>query len=124
MITQNEITEVYRLWSRLSFSRLLVVNQLNSRFQIEFVLNTEEPISKFFLSEIQDLTIKKHPAGSVSWVGYWSVESLNSQYKRYRLDFIDATIQEEIDQEKLGLYVHELKACLRRKLPTNLREKL
>jgi len=117
MIEQNEITELYQLWSRLPFSRLLVVNQLNEKFKIEFILNTEDPYSPIFLSELQNLTIKKHPAGSVSWIGYWSMETLNSQYKRYKIDFIDSTIQDEIDQEKLGLYVKALKECIRRKLP-------
>jgi hypothetical protein len=120
MIPQSEITELYRLWSRLSFTRLLFVSQLNDRFQIEFVLNTENPISKVFLAAVQDMTIKKHPTGSVSWVGYWSQGvGLNSQYKRYRVDFIDSTIKEEIDQEKLGMYVQAFKECLKRQLPSH-----
>jgi len=118
IVAQNEITELYQLWFRLSFTQLLAVNQLHDRFQIEFVLNTEDSMSNLFLSEIQNLTIKKHPAGSVIWTGYWSVGGLNSQYKRYKIDFIDISINEKIDEEKLKLYVTELKECLKRKLPT------
>jgi len=116
MIPQSKITDIYSIWNRLSFTKLLLVNQLNDRFQIEFVLNTEDPISNLFLGEIQDLTIKKHPAGSVAFTGYWSVEGLNSQYKRFKIDFIDITIKEKIDEEKLNFYVHELTECLKRKL--------
>ena len=118
MIRQSDITELYRLWSRLSYSRLIAVNQLNKKFQIEFVLNTEDGAAKIFLSELQEITIKKHPAGSLAWAGHWSVEGLNSQYKRYKIDFIDSSINEKIEdnEEKLGLYVEELKRCLKRKL--------
>ena len=113
MIPQADITELFQLWSKLSYSRLLFVDQTNNRFKIEFLLNTEDTASNLFLAEIQQLTIKKHPAGSVAWSGHWQ----NSQYKRYKIDFIDVSIKEEIDEEKLGLYVKTIKECLKRKVP-------
>lgn len=121
MIVQQQITDLFKLWSKLYFSRLLLVDQKNEKFVVEFVLNTEDPISKFFLNEIQLLTIKKHPIGSVAWVGYWGTglaAGLNSQYKRFKIDFIDSSVKDQIDEAKLGLYVEAIKELIRRKLQT------
>jgi hypothetical protein len=120
MIFQNEITELYDLWSRISYSKLLIVNQRNNKFQLEFVLNTGDPSSQLFFNELQDLTIHKHPAGSISWAGHWSIDGFNSQYKKFKIDFIDTLINEKLkdNEEKLGLYVSGLKQCIKRKIST------
>ena len=127
MIPQSKITELFDLWSRLPFSKLLSVDQLRNRFQIEFVVNTDNPQSNPFLARLQKITIDKHPTGSVSWIGYYSIENFgresgvylgdgfSSQLKKYKIDFIDSSLKDEIDPEKLDLYVKKLEECLKSK---------
>lgn len=125
MIQQSKITDLFNLWGRLPFSKLLVINQLHDRFQIEFVINSDNPKSNPFLASLQKITIDKHPTGSVSWTGYYQIEDFgkesgvwlgdgfSSQLKKYKIDFIDSSMADKIEQEKLDLYVQNLEKCLR-----------
>ncbi len=109
MLSQIEVYELFSLWSKISYSKLLNINQI-SGFKIEFIID-ENILAKLFLKNIQEITIKKHPSGSVAFIEYWGhAGTINSQYRKYRIEFIDSNIKEEkFDEDKLKLYFKNLK---------------
>jgi len=113
MLSQIEVYELFSLWSKISYSKLLNVDQI-SGFKIEFIID-ENILAKSFLKNIQKITIKKHPSGSVAFIEYWGQSgAINSQYRKYRIEFIDSSIKEEkLDEDKLRLYFENLKNELR-----------
>jgi len=80
---------------------------------MEFIVRIDAQESSKLLNELNKITVEKHPSGTLSFVGFGTAQHFNSQYKRYRIDFIDASIKETIDQEKLGLYVQSLEEIIR-----------
>ena len=118
MIIQRQLTEIFSLWNKLSYSKLLSIVQ-NSEFQIEFAIDEALPAARLFLSEIRNLTVNKHPSGSISFISYWSPDkALMTQYKRYRINFIDSLIKETIDENKLMLYVEKIRELVKGKVST------
>ena len=113
MLNQQTLNKIFGLWSRLPFSQLVSIDQTQGKLRIEFILRIDARESAKLLQELTRITVNKHPAGSLSWVGFGTQERMNSQYKRYRIDFIDKIIDEKIDPEKLGLYAKELEEAIR-----------
>ena len=121
MIQNNEIEELYRLWGRLPYSALNLIDQRNSKFVIEFSV-IPNLVTALFLDQLKEITIKKHPSGSVSYIGHASLPEkigiqsakfLTSNIKKYRLDFSES---ERIDEEKLKMFLESLKIKLKESL--------
>ena len=111
MITHNEISELFRNWSKLSYTKILQVFNYETKFELEFVLDVGDPDHARFLKNLTELTVKKHPSGSVSWIGY---KNESSQYKVYRLEFLaENRSNEVIDRNKIEVYLGNLNQLLK-----------
>ena len=73
MLTQTALNDLFTIWSKIKFSKLLYVDQRNEAFLFEFILDDGITISKLLLSDIQNITIKKDKPGNVSWLSHWGV---------------------------------------------------
>jgi len=107
-IPQKEIIKIFREWSKLPFTKLLSINQRRN-FVIEFLIDMSKDGAKL-LNLLQKITVQKHPSGSLSFIEHtnFQIDDTKSHLlKRYRIIFND--LSDEIDREKLNIYVESLK---------------
>lgn len=84
----DELNSFFITWNSLSFSKILLFDQKNKK--IDFVIDISHIKASNFLAEIITIISKKHPSGTCSFIGNWSNnETLSTQYKKYRLEFLD-----------------------------------
>jgi hypothetical protein len=104
MIPQNKIIELFKAWSNLADSKLQNVQTEPKKLKLQFICNVNGKSCQL-LKKIQEHTIKKHPSGNVSFIGFWN----DTQYRMFRLDFLDpAMLDETIDWEKANLWFDSL----------------
>lgn len=104
MIHQKKIINLFEVWSKISGSKLQNVLTEPQKLKLQFISNVSNSKSNQLLEKIQKLTIRKHPSGNVSFIGFWN----DTQYRAYRIDFIDPAIKEEIDWKKANLWFDSL----------------
>ncbi len=115
MIQLTELNQLFDVWSRVSYSRVLNVDQRDG-FILEFVVDSTASGSAL-LEGVRNLTTQKHPAGNISFVSYYQS---NSQYRIYRIEFIDPTMDKPDDYlERLHLYVESLKEIIKQTASRN-----
>jgi hypothetical protein len=104
MIPQKKIISLFEIWSTISGSKLQNVLTEPQKLKLQFISNVSNSKSNQLLEKIKKLTIEKHPSGNVSFIGFWN----DTQYRVYRIDFIDPAINEKIDWEKATLWFDNL----------------
>lgn len=104
MIPQKKIISLFEAWSKISGSKLQNVQTDPQKLKLQFVCNVSNSKSNQLLKKIQEITIKKHPSGNVSFIGFWN----DTQYRTFRIDFIDPATDEKIDWEKAILWFDSL----------------
>jgi hypothetical protein len=104
MIPQKKIINLFEAWSKISGSKLQSVLTEPKKLKLQFISNVSNSKSNQLLKKIQKLTIEKHPSGNVSFIGFWN----DTQYRTYRIDFIDPATKEKIDWEKADLWFNSL----------------
>ena len=109
LIPQKKVNELFNEWSKLANSSLRVVDQRDNKFSFDFIVD-QSKFAAELTRKITDLTIKKHPTGTISFTSH---DSLGMQtttlYKRFHVDFIDsANKKDTIEPEKLEIYINEL----------------
>ena len=106
MISQQKIIELFELWSKSSCSKLLTVNQ-KEKFEITFVVDESLDKSQKLIRHLREITEKKHPSGSLSFIGYHE----SSIFKKWRIQFSDIT-NEKIDWEKVQIYLDKVRETI------------
>lgn len=112
----KEVNDIFVFWNDLPFTRLTLFNQKKDNLELEFIVNVEHSnIVNNFLKEIRDITLNKYPAGSLSFIGFGHREYHTSQYKKFRVQFIDSSIPLPADfEERLKIYVEEIKQTIKK----------
>lgn len=106
----------------MGFSKLIKVDQRDGKFILEFILDANDSRSFDFHKKITELTLKKAPSGTISWIGNYGEknaiqeQSINTQFKKYRLEFIDSSLKDEtsIDEtvKKLKIYYTQMEEMI------------
>jgi len=104
MIHQKKIINLFEIWSKIGGSKLQNVLTEPQKLKLQFISNVSNSKSNQLLEKIKKLTIEKYPSGNVSFIGFWN----DTQYRVYRVDFIDPATNEEIDWEKANLWFDNL----------------
>lgn len=119
-LNNKDIIKLWKIWNKIQFSKLVVVNQMiENNIIIEFGINISSVNSNSFLKKINDVVIKKIPSGSVSFIGYLSqvadIEDkkqyfLNTQFKKYRIEFLDSFQKYSSDdlKDKINVFYNDL----------------
>jgi hypothetical protein len=97
----TQISNLWVKWNKNSCSELLLVDQqsLDNNIIIEFAVNIKSLQYTAFLKIINEVVIKKIPNGTISFISYLTQNSkqkgyyINTQYKRYRIEFIDSSLK-------------------------------
>ena len=110
-IQQKQVINIFKMWNELSFSKLLSISQRRN-FVIEFLVDTSNDGAKL-LNLFQKITINKHPSGTIAFIensSYQNTPLKTSFFKRYRAIFND--LSDEIDQQKIDIYIENVKNIL------------
>ena len=105
-----DLSQLFDTWAKLTYSKILSVDQ-RGILTLEFVIDSTKQ-GKRLLEAIRKITIEKVPVGTVSFLSHYEGKS---QYRIYRVEFIDAAIQDEKPDdytEKLFHYVEKLKEVI------------
>lgn len=110
MIQVNKVIELSSKWTKLGFSKISKLETNHLKLAIEFVVDVSDKRSSRLLAILQEHTIKKHPAGNVSFIGYWSPNNqpAGTQYRKYRIDFVDESIKMGVDEDRESSYFEKL----------------
>ena len=113
MIQQKILNRLFREWGKLEHSALLNIDQRNKRFSFEFTIDKSRNAQRL-LKQITELTIKKHPTGTVAFVSYYTGKNLplSTLYRVFRAEFVDTASKEPVTDDKLSLYIGELEKVL------------
>lgn len=98
----KKILNLWKLWNSLSFTKLVLINQMiENNIIIEFAVNVNFNNYKNFFDKLSEIVIKKNPSGSISFINYLSQNIeyyrnenfINTQFKKYRIEFVDSFIK-------------------------------
>lgn len=107
MLKHSEISKLLKAWTKIGYTKILEIRNQDDKFTVEFVVDSSAQPAGFFVKDLTDLVVKKHPSGSLSWLGYWQ----SSQYRKFRIDYIDPEIDktpEPFEKEKFMMFYENL----------------